>query len=90
MIFLRIRYGNFYITFSKLRFFFPNYLLFLKGNTEGFLYWSLVVKLTFEKPERICLWKNKIEDTKLVSMKFIPTAAFFLTKYLNQKVPTWA
>ena len=32
---------------------------------------------TFEKHGRICLYKNNIEDTKRVSMKFIPTAAFF-------------
>ena len=86
MIFLRIRYGNFYITISKLRFFFLT-TYFLKGNTEGFFilvvggkassFKPLDKELTFEKPGRICLCKNKIEDTKLVSMKFIPTAAFF-------------
>ena len=32
----------------------------------------------FEKTGSICLCKNNIEDTKRVSMKFIPTAAFFL------------
>jgi hypothetical protein len=31
----------------------------------------------FEKPGRIYLCNNNIEDTKRVSMKFIPTAAFF-------------
>ena len=31
----------------------------------------------FEKPVSICLCKNKIEDTKPVQMKFIPTADFF-------------
>ena len=67
--------------------FFPNYSLY--DDTEGF-FLSVMVKQsskpkrmlfnkepTFEKPGRICLCKNNIEDTKRVSMKFIPTAAFF-------------
>ena len=68
-----------------------DFLLTTHDDTECVFFWCLVVhkasqnqktmpldkEPTFEKHGRICLYKNNIEDTKRVSMKFIPTAAFF-------------